>query len=76
MLVAVEEHTGTPAHLPMLPISVEGLCHHHSPREHETSVCPDALKPEQALGQAGMGGGALLMAPWHTLVSTQWGTCL
>ena len=73
---------GVPACLPMLSVSLGGLCHQRSPRERETSACPALLKPEQPPGQAGMDKGALLPAPWHTPVaagylaaSTQAGSC-
>lgn len=72
------------ASLPACPRcpSLGGLCHQRSPREHETSMCPALLEPEQPPGQVGTDGGSLLLAPWHTpaaagylAVSTQASSC-
>lgn len=49
--------TGIPAHLPSLPISLAGLGHQHSLREHETSV-PSSAETRTATwaGRQGRGG--------------------
>lgn len=74
--------TGTPAHLPMLPIPLAGLGHQHSLREYEPCV-PSSAETRTgtwAGGHGGGGGGAAI--PRHTpaaggylAASTQAGSC-
>lgn len=58
-----ENITGIPACLPMLPISLTGLGHQHSPREYETCV-PSSAETRTTTWAGGHGGG--LPCPWHT----------